>query len=105
MIKQFKKNPDYWISDSGSVYRIVKLKPQQNHKGYLRVKIFDAKNKQRKNMFVHRLVAEVFKKDFKPYKQVNHLDKNIKNNNLDNLEVVTMLENIEHRDSNKDLPF
>ena len=70
----------------------------------MRVRIFDTKTGRRVNEFVHRLVAEVFKKDFSKLLQVNHLDKNIKNNQLDNLEVVTMLENIEHRDL-KDLPF
>lgn len=102
-IKQYK-DTNYWVSNSGLVYKVIKLKPQKNNKGYLRVQISDKKIK-RKNYLVHRLVSEVFNKEFKPFLQVNHMDKNKENNNDDNLEVVTMLKNIEHRDANKDLPF
>lgn len=43
--------------------------------------------------YVHRLVAEAFLPDFDKNLQVNHIDKNKKNNNVTNLEMVTDSQN------------
>lgn len=46
-----------------------------------------------KTVYVHRLVAEAFLPNWDPKLQVNHIDKNKKNNRADNLEMVTDSEN------------
>ena len=48
-----------------------------------------------KTVYVHRLVAEAFLPDWDPTLQVNHIDKNKKNNCVTNLEMVTDAENKE----------
>lgn len=102
MIKQYPKNKEYFISDTGDVYRVHKLKATPQTKGYLRVTITDRSGRKpkRKEKYVHRLVMETFKgKELTKDLQVNHLDKNKENNTIDNLEIVTLLENIIHRDT------
>jgi len=69
------------------------LKPSENDQGYLNVIL--VKYKSKKSFLVHRLVALAF---FGPSKlEVNHKDKNTKNNRVNNLEYVTKRENISHK--------
>ena len=53
-------------------------------------------NNDHHTMFVHRLVAMAFIPNPKNLEQVNHKDGNIYNNNVDNLEWVTMSQNVNH---------
>jgi len=95
VFKSFHKN--YSVSDQGEIRndRTQKiLKPYENNKSYLRVKI-DGKHK-----FVHRLVLETFVGKSKD-KQGNHKDYNRQNNKLDNLEWMTAKENAKHRRKKK----
>lgn len=71
-----------------------KLKPSKDKYGYLRVVITN--NGKRKTYLVHRLVARAFLKDYNNELQVNHKDGNKINNNLSNIEMVTLQENIRH---------
>lgn len=50
----------------------------------------------RKHYTVHSLVARAFIGDYKRPYEVNHIDGDITNNSVDNLEIVTHLENIQH---------
>ena len=50
----------------------------------------------RKSFFVHRLVAMTFLPNPNNLEQVNHKDGNIYNNNVENLEWVTMSQNVRH---------
>lgn len=62
--------------------------------GYYRIKL--CKNGTAKYCFVHRLVASTFLDNPYNLPQVNHKDGNRLNNNIDNLEWVTMSENVRH---------
>lgn len=96
----------YKISNFGRVKSLLKwdvnkrtfvfeeriMKPFPNNKGYLEVSLL--KNKNRKNHFIHRLVANAFIPKIKGKNIVNHKDFNFLNNNIDNLEWVTQRENV-----------
>lgn len=55
--------------------------------GYLSVELF--KNKTRKRLLIHRLVAQAFIPNLDNLPQVNHKDENRQNNEVDNLEWCT----------------
>lgn len=89
----------YWVSDKGEVFSrktgtLRKLSIFRNSKGYSRVGLMlEGKQKQ---VFVHRLVAEAFIKKIPKSMYVNHIDGNKSNNCLNNLEIVTHQENVQH---------
>lgn len=70
------------------------IKQQLDNTGGFAVELY--KNKQRKRIRVHRLVAEAFILNPENKPQVNHIDGNRQNNKLSNLEWVTQKENIYH---------
>lgn len=72
--------------------KIKNLNPIRN--GYLQVCL--CKDGKKKPFMVHRLVAKHFLKNFDKDLDVNHKDCNKKNNNVNNLEMVTRKENIKH---------
>ena len=70
--------------------------------GYVYVTLCD-ENGQRKNFYVHRLVAEAFLPNPDNLPQVNHLDYDRKNNKVTNLEWCTSTENVRHSLCNQPL--
>jgi len=88
--------PNYRIYPDGRVFtryhkpEWVEMKPfiNNDHMGYKRISLFTAEGK-RKNIFVHRLVAETFVLNPNNYPCVNHKDENILNNSASNLEWCT----------------
>ena len=86
----------YKVSNFGEVWstrrnQMLKLLP--NSKGYLRVHL----NKEGKTYFkrVHRIVAEAFIGDINGM-EINHIDYDVTNNRVDNLEIVTRDKNLSH---------
>lgn len=70
------------------------LKQYEDRNGYMYVTL--QKDKKRKTIKVHRLVAEHFIENKNNYPCVNHIDSNRKNNDVSNLEWVTYKQNMEH---------
>lgn len=110
-MKEHHTHKGYFVSEDGRVFsswtkkvglghkkgtrfeigsEIKELSYEVIHNGYLRVTI------KQKKYLVHRLVAETYLDNFDSKTEVNHKDKNRKNNVVSNLEWVTPQENIEH---------
>jgi hypothetical protein len=70
------------------------LKPEMTFFCYFRVPL--SKNKTKKRVSIHRLVAETFIPNINNKSEVNHIDGNKTNNKIENLEWVTSRENIHH---------
>lgn len=100
MWKQIKDFPMYSVSDEGQVknnktQRI--LSAAYNQDGYAIVQLWKDKKPSMKR--IHRLVLETFCPiENSELFEVNHLDRNIKNNFLQNLEWCSSSQNILHRD-------
>lgn len=75
------------------------LKPWVGTTGYYHIKIFI--EGKRKNLKLHRLIAEAFIPNPENKKYVNHKDGNKLNNNITNLEWCTHKENMEHASKTK----
>ena len=83
----------YSVDENGNVVshiNDIKLKPYLTGDGYPCVCLAG------KNRLVHRLVTEAFLPDFLEKPQVNHIDGDKQNNQLSNLEMVTVSENTLH---------
>ncbi len=79
---------DYYITDTGQVYKGDKLlSPANNGLGYLDIKLL--KGGKRIHHYMHRLVWQTFVGEIPVGYEVNHKDHNKANNKLTNLELVT----------------
>lgn len=86
----------YEVSNKGNVRRLRSgiLKPQKNNRGYLKVTLSN-KNKKAQPL-IHVLVSEAFISPRRPGFTVNHKD-GVKTHNFeDNLEYITLEDNILH---------
>tara|TARA_R110000803_G_scaffold66024_2_gene127329 strand:+ start:57 stop:509 length:453 start_codon:yes stop_codon:yes gene_type:complete len=95
---EIKDYPKYLIYNDGRVYSKktnIFMKPHSNEKGYLDYQLSGIC--KRKQFRVHRLVALHYipNPDNKP--EVDHIDQNIKNNNVNNLRWVTREEQMDNR--------
>jgi len=87
----------YSVDSFGNVYsnrRNITMGVSLDRYGRERVHLY--RNGVRKNKQVHRLVAETFLPDYSENLTVNHLDGNPRNNYVGNLEMCTVLQNLEH---------
>lgn len=89
----------YQVSNFGRVKSFCRgkgkiIKSNVGIGGYLRVVL--CKDFDKKNRFVHVLVAKAFIPNPEGKKQINHRDGNKKNNHVSNLEWMTPKENIRH---------
>ena len=93
----------YEVDTNGNIYSLLQtssrrkriLKQYQNEQGYLKVNLYDY-NGHCKKQYVHRIVASAFIPNPENKPNVNHIDVNVKNNNVSNLEWCTQSENIKH---------
>lgn len=76
------------------------MKPFDNGRGYLVVSLINESG-DRKNFYVHRLVADAFIPNPDELPQVDHIDYDRKNNRVNNLRWVTVAENANHSSCNK----
>lgn len=83
----------YWVSEKGVIVNSKRrvIKPIEKDSGYMKVNL--SKKGTRKEHRIHRLVAQAFIGDIKG-KDVHHKDYDPKNNNVENLEILSKLENI-----------
>lgn len=93
-------NDMYKISNLGRIVSFHKnkisfLHPNKTRKGYARVAICFCNAKRQ--VFVHRLVAEAFLQNPYGYKEINHKDGNKLNNEVNNLEFCTSKYNTWHK--------
>lgn len=70
------------------------LKAGIDKDGYYRITL--SNNGKRKSYYVHRLVARAYLKDYDENLQVNHKNGIKTDNRIENLEMVTLQENIKH---------
>lgn len=98
----------YKINENGDVKSIKKLnrrksdrilKPDINSSGYKRVTL--SKNNIQKRFLIHRLVYETFISDIPKGLTINHKDLDKLNNNINNLEIMTSLENNQYKHTTK----
>ena len=97
MFKQIQ-NLDYEINEQGVVQRISSKRIKKSFRrkdGYIGIQLYKTKY-EIVNYQLHRLMAIAFipNPDNKQY--INHKDSNRENNNLTNLEWVTLEENVKH---------
>jgi len=95
----------YEINNNGIIKNVNTKKTLKIiDKGYLHYFLINDNN-ERKNYSMHRLVALIFIPNPKKYEEVNHIDKNIKNNNYLNLEWINRSDNLLHKEYNNDYSF
>ena len=75
-------------------FKATMLKPRPNPNGYLYVNLF--KDGISETAYIHRLVTKAFIGPIPSGMQVNHKDKNKRNNCVENLEIVSPAENTKH---------
>lgn len=84
----------YAVTNEGKVWSYNKkifLKPREHTKGYMRVMLFN--NGNRKDYYIHRLVAEAFLPNPNNNPEIDHINSNRADNRLCNLRWVTKKEN------------
>lgn len=110
MIKPIIDFDGYFISTEGKVYcnlgkgrrdrskrvDLYEIHPRPNKNGYVRVSMRQISTGKIVDKYVHRLVAEYFIEKPEGKNVVNHKDCNRSNNNVDNLEWVSVKENVEY---------
>lgn len=101
--EQAKEFSKYLISSDGQVYSLsthkligIGITPQ----GYMRVDVYNDKC-IKKSMKVHRLVYMAHKGPIPKGLQINHKDEDKLNNNIDNLNLMTVKQNANHGTRNE----
>ena len=88
----------YQINKNGEIKskrKNIIMKPTINDKGYLNISL--RKDKQKKQYYIHRLLAIQFIDNPNEYKIVDHIDNNKLNNDLENLRWISHSGNCRNR--------
>ena len=110
MLKEIKNHKGYFAGTDGYIYSnlgrgnrnrnkttdLYKLKGRPGKNNYLRVYLRNENTGKRKDYYVHRLIAETFIPNLENKCLVNHINTNIHDNSVDNLEWSTYTENNMH---------
>jgi hypothetical protein len=94
-------NKNYMISKGGDIYSkyLKKFLSFRKDRDYHSVKLYN--NGKYKSYFIHRLVANAFLNfDINSKLCINHIDGNKKNNKLENLEILSISQNVLHSYNN-----
>ncbi len=106
--KQIPDFPHYFISDEGEVFSIRYkhgheseglfgiMRTSKKRNGYIGIILTKHKEKKEVNKLIHRLVYEAWKGTIPQNKNINHINGIKDDNRLENLEVITQQENIQH---------
>lgn len=89
----------YYITEDGKCYNSKTgkyLKGQENYKNHYFSYNITLPDGSKKRLYAHRLVAQAYIPNPENKEQINHIDGNILNNHVDNLEWVTQSENQQH---------
>lgn len=92
----------YQVSNTGLIRNVLTktiLKQNPDQKGYLLIQL--SKEGRRKTHKMHRLIAQSFIRNPMNKPQVNHIDEDVTNNRVENLEWVTNSENQLHGNRNR----
>ena len=90
--------PNYLIYENGDVWskkRKIFLKGDKSKKNYIRVELYN--NNKSKRYLVHRLVAIQFIPNPENKPEVDHINNNPSDNSLENLQWLTIQENLDRR--------
>lgn len=113
-VSDLRKIPDftgYYASSDGHIYTTLaqgcrnrydltkrtepkEVKPRSTKHGYDRVYLRRESTGKREDLYIHRIIAELFVPNPKNAEEVNHLDCDTHNNSASNLEWVTREENL-----------
>lgn len=107
MIKAIRDFAGYFISDNGKVYcnlgkgnrdksktvDLYEIKPRLTKNGYARIYARNSLTNKRKDLYIHRLVAEYYIANPEHKKYVNHINCVRDDNRVENLEWCTAKEN------------
>lgn len=110
MIREIIDYDGYFISDEGKVFcnlgkgnrrlgktaELYEIKPRLTKNGYARVYCRQTSTGKRKDLYIHRLVAEYFIPNPYNKKQINHKNCIRTDNRVENLEWCTSKENNEY---------
>lgn len=99
--KEIKDFENYWVSSEGRVWsekRNKFLKARANKDGHLRVGL--CQNSKHYWRSIHRLVAEAFIENRENKPEVTHINRDTKDNRVENLHWATSSENNNNKDFN-----
>lgn len=94
-MKELKDFKGYFVSEDGCVYHmrsgvLKKLAPRYTNQGYTRVLI------DGRDYYIHRLVVQAYIGDIPKGMTVNHKNFIKDDNRVENLEILSMYDNIQH---------